>query len=217
MTISKSRSQGSKPDYAYQKVGSDICSEHNRSCTIALPPCTTASDLSRDGDVVESKNRNQPQEPLRADEAMCWSRGPRILLDDLPSLRFAFPIHGAAGSYATGSYAAVSYFDRRHRRCPQAGPAVATFDEQVNESRAQVRQARLGPNPRLFLQSEDLRPWSSQFSFTTQTEMASCSRGELDPRTGASSDVARQTSHRESGRELIVQADLPTCWCPRTW
>jgi cobalt-zinc-cadmium efflux system outer membrane protein len=51
-----------------------------------------------------------------------------------------------------------------------SSPAAQVFDEQLNESRAQVRQAGLGPNPRLYLQSEDLRPWDSQFSFTTQTE-----------------------------------------------
>ncbi|SEC53644.1 TolC family protein [Terriglobus roseus] len=51
-----------------------------------------------------------------------------------------------------------------------SSPAAQVFDEQLNESRAQVRQAGLGLNPRLYLQSEDLRPWDSQFSFTTQTE-----------------------------------------------
>ncbi len=89
-----------------------------------------------------------------------------------------------------------------------AGPAVATFDEQVNESRAQVRQARLGPNPRLFLQSEDLRPWSSQFSFTTQTEdYAYLSQSfELNRKRAHRVDVAEANLRTaEDGRELNRQ------------
>ena len=49
---------------------------------------------------------------------------------------------------------------------PQAQAAAA----QVEEARGVVRQAGLGLNPRLFLQSEDFRPWSSDYSFPTQTE-----------------------------------------------
>jgi outer membrane protein, heavy metal efflux system len=49
---------------------------------------------------------------------------------------------------------------------PQARAAAARTDE----ARAQVRQAGLGLNPRLFLQTEDWRPWSSGSSFTSQTE-----------------------------------------------
>ncbi|HLI76491.1 MAG TPA: TolC family protein [Acidobacteriaceae bacterium] len=49
---------------------------------------------------------------------------------------------------------------------PQARAAAARTDE----ARAGVRQAGLGPNPRLFLQSEDWRPWGNGFDFPTQTE-----------------------------------------------
>lgn len=49
---------------------------------------------------------------------------------------------------------------------PQARAAAARTDE----ARAQVRQAGLGLNPRLFLQSEDWRPWGNGFDFPTQTE-----------------------------------------------
>jgi outer membrane protein, heavy metal efflux system len=41
---------------------------------------------------------------------------------------------------------------------------------QTDEARGQLRQAGLGPNPRLFLQSEDWRPWGNDFDFPTQTE-----------------------------------------------
>ncbi len=49
-------------------------------------------------------------------------------------------------------------------------PAVLAADATVAAARGSVRQAGLGLNPKLFLQSEDLRPWASNFSFTNQTE-----------------------------------------------
>lgn len=50
------------------------------------------------------------------------------------------------------------------------GPAVQIVDAQTEEVRGGVRQAGLRPNPRLYLQSEDFRPWADDFSFATQTE-----------------------------------------------
>ena len=49
---------------------------------------------------------------------------------------------------------------------PQAQAATA----QTDEVKGQLRQAGLGLNPRLFLQSEDWRPWGSDFDFGSQTE-----------------------------------------------
>jgi cobalt-zinc-cadmium efflux system outer membrane protein len=40
----------------------------------------------------------------------------------------------------------------------------------VSLQRAQIAQARLRPNPRLYIQSEDLRPWGMSFSFPDSTE-----------------------------------------------
>ena len=50
------------------------------------------------------------------------------------------------------------------------GPALQVADAHVDEARGRLRQAGLGLNPRLFLQSEDLRPWVDNFSFPDQTE-----------------------------------------------
>lgn len=50
------------------------------------------------------------------------------------------------------------------------GPAAQIADAQIEEVRGGIRQAGLGPNPRLYLQSEDLRPWADDFSFANQTE-----------------------------------------------
>ena len=49
---------------------------------------------------------------------------------------------------------------------PQAQAATA----QVEGARGQLKQDGLGPNPRLFLQSEDWRPWDDDFDFGSQTE-----------------------------------------------
>ncbi len=51
-------------------------------------------------------------------------------------------------------------------RSPEALAAVA----QADEVQGQLRQAGLGLNPRLFLQSEDWRPWGDNFDFPTGTE-----------------------------------------------
>jgi cobalt-zinc-cadmium efflux system outer membrane protein len=49
-------------------------------------------------------------------------------------------------------------------------PTVQIADGQVDASRGMLRQAALGPNPRLYLQSEDLRPWADDFTFSQKTE-----------------------------------------------
>ena len=51
----------------------------------------------------------------------------------------------------------------------QAPEAQASADR-VELERAQVLQARMRPNPRLFLSSEDLHPWNKDFSFENNTE-----------------------------------------------
>lgn len=49
-------------------------------------------------------------------------------------------------------------------------PRVARADAVVQEAAGGVRQAGLGPNPRLYVQSEDLRPWADNFDFGSKTE-----------------------------------------------
>ncbi len=49
-------------------------------------------------------------------------------------------------------------------------PEARVSADQVELQRAQIVGARLRPNPRLYLQSEDLRPWADTFSFADNTE-----------------------------------------------
>lgn len=59
-----------------------------------------------------------------------------------------------------------------HEAVQQAlrGPLAQAVGSHIDEARGAVRQAGLGPNPRLFLTSEDLRPGADRFDFGTQTE-----------------------------------------------
>lgn len=50
------------------------------------------------------------------------------------------------------------------------GPEAAAAAARTDEAKGQLKQAGLGLNPRLFLQSEDWRPWADNFDFGTQTE-----------------------------------------------
>ena len=49
-------------------------------------------------------------------------------------------------------------------------PNARISAEQIGVAQGQVQQAGLRPNPRLYLQSEDIRPWDNKFSFTDNTE-----------------------------------------------
>ena len=51
-----------------------------------------------------------------------------------------------------------------------SSPAAQIASEQVGIAQAQRRQAGLGPNPRLYLSSEDIAPWDNNFSFPNSTE-----------------------------------------------
>ncbi len=81
----------------------------------------------------------------------------------LPLLLLALSPAGAPAQ------AALSLHDAIHLGLAQAPEARASSDR-VAVQRAQIAQARIRPNPRLYLQSEDLRPWDSSFSFPDNTE-----------------------------------------------
>jgi cobalt-zinc-cadmium efflux system outer membrane protein len=49
-------------------------------------------------------------------------------------------------------------------------PEARTSSDRVDLQRAQIAGAKLRPNPRLYLQSEDLRPWDDNFTFADNTE-----------------------------------------------
>jgi cobalt-zinc-cadmium efflux system outer membrane protein len=52
----------------------------------------------------------------------------------------------------------------------ESGALAHQGQDQVDAERGLARQAGLRPNPRLYIQSEDLRPWASNFDFANGTE-----------------------------------------------
>ena len=79
---------------------------------------------------------------------------------------------------------------------------------QVDVAQGQVRQAGLRPNPRLFLQSEDLRPWVDDFSFPNSTEDYGylSQTFEIDGKRGKRVALANAYLHRsEAERTLRIR------------
>jgi cobalt-zinc-cadmium efflux system outer membrane protein len=52
----------------------------------------------------------------------------------------------------------------------QDSPAARIGKSEVDAMQGVVKQAGLRPNPRLFVQSEDIRPWASDYTFSQNTE-----------------------------------------------
>ncbi len=90
----------------------------------------------------------------------------------------------------------------------QSSPQALASEAQVNIAQGSVTQAGLGPNPRLYLQSEDLRPWAKTFDFPTQTEDYGYigQTIELDGKRSKRVAVARADLRRtEAERQLQMQ------------
>ncbi len=84
-------------------------------------------------------------------------------------------------------------------------PAARVAEEQVNVSRGVLRQAGLGPNPQLYLQSEDIHPWDSNFSFPNGTEDYGYvgQMFELGGKRGRRVAVADANLHRAESERLV--------------
>jgi cobalt-zinc-cadmium efflux system outer membrane protein len=78
----------------------------------------------------------------------------------------------------------------------------------VDAARGSARQAGLRPNPRLYIQSEDLRPWAKRFDFANGTEDYGYlgQTFELDRKRAKRVDVANANIRRtEAEQELLEQ------------
>lgn len=67
------------------------------------------------------------------------------------------------------------------------------YDAEVQQVEGQVKQAGLGPNTKVYLQSEDLQPWAKNFDFPNQTEdyIYFGQTLEIDGKRGKRVNVAR--------------------------
>lgn len=90
----------------------------------------------------------------------------------------------------------------------EASPQAQAAQDQVDVANGLVTQAGLRPNPRLYLQSEDLRPWDSNFSYLDQTEEYGylSQTFELGRKRSRRLEFARANVSRvEADRTLTVQ------------
>jgi cobalt-zinc-cadmium efflux system outer membrane protein len=92
----------------------------------------------------------------------------RLAVRRLGAAAGAVLLLGMLGQRTAGAQSSLSL--KQAIRMAQNSPAARMASSQVNASQGQLRQAGLRPNPRLFLQSEDLRPWASDYDFSQQTE-----------------------------------------------
>jgi len=90
----------------------------------------------------------------------------------------------------------------------QAGPLASEGQDRVDAARGLLTGAGLHPSPRLYLSSEDLRPWDHDFSFANNTEDYSY-LAQLVERGGKRASrlgLARATfTQTESERTLLLQ------------
>ena len=90
----------------------------------------------------------------------------------------------------------------------QKSPQARQEQDKVDAANGQVRQAGLRPNPRLYLQSEDLRPWADNFDFPNATEDYGYLGqifelgGKRSSRLGVAEATVRKT---EAERTLMMQ------------
>lgn len=90
----------------------------------------------------------------------------------------------------------------------QTSPQAREAQDLVDASRGGVTQAGLRPNLRLYLQSEDIRPWADNFSFANQTEDYGEIAQLLEPggkrsrRLGVAQAIVRRS---EAERVLLLQ------------
>lgn len=93
-------------------------------------------------------------------------------------------------------------------RQAENSPMAQQGQDQVDAVRGMERQAGLRPNPRLYLQSEDIRPWANGFDFPNNTEDYGYlgQTFEMDRKRAKRIDVANANIRRtESDAELLRQ------------
>jgi cobalt-zinc-cadmium efflux system outer membrane protein len=82
--------------------------------------------------------------------------------------------------------------------------------DQVDAARGFARQAGLRPNPRLYLQSEDLRPWASNFDFVNDTEDYAYlgQTFELDRKRAKRVDLANANIRRSQAEQELFEQQI---------
>ncbi len=90
----------------------------------------------------------------------------------------------------------------------ETGPLARQGEDRLDAAHGSARQAGLRPNPRLYVQSEDLRPWADNFDFPNATEDYAylAQTIELDRKRAKRLEVANSSIRRaEAERMLLAQ------------
>jgi cobalt-zinc-cadmium efflux system outer membrane protein len=89
-------------------------------------------------------------------------------------------------------------------------PAALAYQGVAEQASALIQQAKLRPNPRLFLQSEDLRPWDSNFSLAENSEsyIYAGQTLELDGKRGKRIDLATANASRAEATLDLKRQEL---------
>ncbi len=92
----------------------------------------------------------------------------------------------------------------------RTSPQARVGQDQVDAVRGSVVQAGLRPNPRLYLQSEDLRPWSDNFDFPNATEDYAYigQLFELGGKRSRRLDVARATVRQAEANQTLLNQQI---------
>ena len=92
------------------------------------------------------------------------ARGPRTVIPSI-CLACALSFAGSAGAHAQSRLSLHQAI-----QIAQNSPAARIGRSEVDAMHGVVKQAGSRPNPRLFVQSEDLRPWAKDYTFSQNTE-----------------------------------------------
>ena len=91
-----------------------------------------------------------------------------------------------------------------------SSPQAREGQDRVDAARGSVLQAGLRPNPRLYLQSEDLRPWANNFDFPNATEDYAYlgQLFELGGKRGRRLDLARANVRQAEAERLLLTQQI---------
>ena len=114
----------------------------------------------------------------------------------------------AATGQATSGHTSLSLHDAIE--LSENGPQAHEGQDQVDAARGAVLQAGLRPNPRLYLQSEDLRPGTDNFDFPNATEDYAYvgQLFELGSKRAKRLDVARANVRQADAERLLVMQQI---------
>lgn len=89
-------------------------------------------------------------------------------------------------------------------------PAAQVYQGLADQTSALMKQAQLRPNPRLYLQSEDLRPWDNNFSMADNSEsyIFAGQTVEMAGKRGKRIDFAKANTSRAEATVALLRQQL---------